>query len=125
MILPRIKVIIGSELSFVDSKNGVKMDEEELIKEFICIKRTNASTEIFVRLISWEGPHNPISQWKIVRTIKKDISDEQIAVELSRILNNRRYFIRCKECNELKPKGWMWEDNICQSCAERNHQVVF
>jgi hypothetical protein len=45
--------------------------------------------------------------------------------KIQEILDNEQYFKVCQECGKRKPRGWMHNDGICQSCAENNHGVVY
>jgi hypothetical protein len=100
------------------------MDKEDLIKEFIQIKRNGLHSEIHVCTISWDGPHTPISGWKLYVTLDSEKSESDIKPAIQALLNDKKYFCTCKECGERNPKGWMSSKDICQSCAEKNHGIV-
>jgi hypothetical protein len=35
------------------------------------------------------------------------------------------YFATCEECGRRNPHGWMFDEQLCQACAEENHGVVY
>ena len=106
------------------------MTDDELIKEFIRVDRTGSETTIAVCKIQWDGPHTPVSNWKIAASFPAETTDDNVATVVAGILRDRHFFQVCTECNERKPNGWMMGngtplDSICQSCGERHHGVIF
>jgi|AP86_3_1055499.scaffolds.fasta_scaffold63399_2 hypothetical protein len=101
------------------------MTDEEVIQEFIKVYKDVDQVRFYVRMIDWEGPHTPTTTIVNVSTFDGEMDEAAVRAEVLRISRNRKYFRRCKECSELKPVGWMHDSKICQSCAERNHDVVY
>ena len=101
-----------------------EMADERITKDFIRVERTVEGVQFFVCSVSWDGPHTPVMNWSWVTRIGGSVTDEQMAAEVTRILDDRKHFTRCGECRELNPLGWMHDERICQSCAEQNHQVI-
>ncbi len=77
----------------------------------------------FGRIMAW--PRDADRPLELVQRIEGSQSDRRVSEEIDRILLNKEHFSRCEECGQLKPRGWMHDGNICQSCAERNHGVVY
>jgi len=100
------------------------MDDQELISEFIAVERNSTGCSISVLTIRWDGPANPVSIWIPVRNLPADFPVSAIQSEIARLLEDPQYFAVCEECHERNPVGWMDDERICQSCAERNHGVV-
>lgn len=101
------------------------MDDHELVQRFIKIEPAAGSINVLVCKIGWSGPHTPISTWELAAKLKADVSSAEIDAQIHEALTNEQYFQVCKECEERKPCGWMHNKIICQSCAERNHGVVY
>ncbi len=100
------------------------MTAQEIAKEFIRVTYRRNSIEFRVKDIFRDGPAHPYSTWELSSRIDGPISEKQITDEIERILHNKRHFRTCEECGDLNPIGWMNDERICQSCAERNHGVV-
>ena len=102
------------------------MTEKEIIKEFITVHRKGNEMSISVRMIEWRGPHAPTTNTVNAVSITGHATDEMIQTEIGSILRNPIYFRNCKECGQLNPVGWMNAmEDICDRCAEQNHDVVF
>lgn len=101
------------------------MSEEEVIEEFIKVYKDRDQVRFYVRRIDWDGPHTPITTTVNVSSFDGEMDDEAIRAEVMRISKDSKHFRRCKECGERNPFGWMHDSKICQSCAERNHGVVY
>jgi len=101
------------------------MTDQEIIDEFIEVIEEDAMTRFTVKIIEWPHPAEPVSRPSVVSEVKGRLSPEQIDKEKLRISRMRRYFRRCVECKQLNPVGWMLDTKICQSCASKNHGVVF
>ena len=100
------------------------MTDSELIKEFIRVERNDSEVLLEVCKIDWEG-HTPFSNWENAISLPTTAADEDIQSASVGILNDPAFFRICEECNERKPNGWMHDGKICQSCAERNHGVIY
>lgn len=101
------------------------MNDEDLIAEFVEVRRAEEGVGLWVREIGWQGPYTPVSSWTLAKTLPATASEDRIETEVRRLLTRKRYFRVCEECGERNPIGWMLDTKICQSCAERNHGVVF
>ena len=100
------------------------MTRDEIIEQFIKIEELPEKIIFNVMKIDWDG-HIPVDEWCIFSEITGAITVVQRKKEISRILRSKRYFHTCTECNELNPNGWMHDKIICQSCAEKNLDVVY
>ena len=96
------------------------MDVEELKRTFIRID----GQDIYVQLITWEGPHTPVSRWHLTARVEMP---DPAAVEkaVDEVLANPKYFRTCVRCGEHNPVGWMHSEDTCQSCAEKHFGVVY
>ena len=98
---------------------------QKLVKEFIRVDRSQSSVKILVREIHWEGPYTSKSTWTVCATIESSAHQDKIDREIGGLLKSKKFFSVCSECEVRKPNGLMCDDDICQSCAEKNHGVVF
>ena len=101
------------------------MKDSELINEFTRVKHHEDRIAIQVAWITWPHPHESKLHWHTVKNLNTGEDPALINITRKSIINNEKYFRICSECNVRNPYGWMWEGKICQSCAERNHEVVF
>ena len=101
------------------------MKDSELLREFIRIERSDREIQVLVLDIGWDGPHTPVSTWKVARTLLSEASEADIGRCTSEILGDSKHFQVCGECGERNPLGWMHEDDLCQGCASDNHGVVY
>ena len=101
------------------------MTDRELRKEFIRIEKTPNEVQIMVHEIRWEGPHTPIHTWAVGKNLPAAASEAAIENAKAGILEDHRYFRTCLECGERKPVGWMFNESICQECAQASHGIVY
>lgn len=101
------------------------MTENEIIQKFTRARRQKDCLAIQVLRITWPHPHEPKSRWHTIATLPSDADEPSIASERKKAAHHPRYFAVCQECKKRNPIGWMLDDHICQSCAEKNHGVVF
>lgn len=100
--------------------SSANVSDEDVMKDFV---RTTGSV-VEVRVISWDGPHAPKSEWAEFEALPADPTHEQLEAAKKRALADNRYFRRCGKCGSLKPTGWMRERGLCQSCAEGLSGVI-
>ena len=101
------------------------MTKQELINKFITILNTDNGIEIWVETIHWNGPHTPVSKKDKWLELKPESTEKEAEQSIDSLLGDTDYFGFCVECREHNPAGWMHEVDLCQSCAERNHRVVY
>lgn len=99
--------------------------DQELMDEFIRVERISTEITVSVCVIEWHGPHTPVSHWQQVYLLPLDSSERKIQATIKRVLNRKQFFRVCQECGERNPDGWMHSKEICHSCAERNHGIVY
>lgn len=100
-------------------------EEEELVRDFTRVRETSASIVVEVMVVDWPSPSEPRGTWAEAATIP--ISSDRSEIERARtvVLRDQRYFRRCKECGERQLKGHMWATDVCMSCAESEHGIIF
>jgi hypothetical protein len=99
--------------------------DKELLEEFTEAKPTREGIAIRVRTISWPEPHTPTSRWRTISRLPKTARPEEIATARHELLNNPKFFQICTMCHERNPRGWMLDENICQSCGETHLGVCY
>ncbi len=100
------------------------MNDRELLEEFIRVERDANQVRIFVREIHWDGPYTPLSTWVIEGDLPATATKAEANAAATDVLEDVRYFLVCRECEQRNPVGWMHNARICQACAEPNHGVV-
>ena len=101
------------------------MDDEQLIDEFIRTTTSEAGVLIEVRVIHWTSPYESETVWVPAGRVGGNPPSENLQERVLQVLGDEKYFRICVECNERNPVGWMHDDKVCQTCAERNHGVVY
>ena len=96
-----------------------------MLQEFTRVRQRKDCVSVQVLWITWPHPHEPKSHWHTVTNLPTDADRQSIAAERKKVLHNPRHFAVCEECQERNPVGWMLDEHICQSCAEKNHGVAF
>ena len=100
------------------------MDRDELLRDWLRFQPTERGTRVLVRTIRWDGPHTPVSDWRLWRQFgtEEGLDRDEVSGE---VLDDVRFFGSCRTCGERKPRGWMHGEGLCQACAERDHGVVY
>jgi len=101
------------------------VSDQDLMNELTRVARYEDRIAIQVAWITWPHPHESKTHWHTVRNFKVTENIASINESRKSIINNNNYFCVCSECNERNPRGWMLDDRICQSCAEKNHGINF
>ncbi len=116
----------GEQLRFLKEQAQIaRLEAPDLRKEFIEVERVRDEVVIQVREIYWDAPHTPHSQLVIFCKLPGHATEEQVADAVNAALSNPRFFGTCERCQRRLPKGWMHEEALCQSCAERHLGVVY
>jgi hypothetical protein len=102
-----------------------RMTEAEVIAEFTKTTRRPDGIRIVVAFIDWPSPAEPRTRWHVVTRLPTETPERNITAARNALLKNRRYFRLCNTCGETNPIGWMHDDHICQSCAEKDLGVVY
>lgn len=101
------------------------MTEDELLREFVREEHTSEGLRILVRVISWSGPHTPETEWVPWKILSEIPETKALADLRTELLSDKRYFGLCAECGKRNPKGWMHREELCQTCAQENHGIVY
>jgi hypothetical protein len=101
------------------------MKDEELLMEFVRKRYDDEVIVFFVCRIVWDGQHTPVKEWVPVSVLPVMSSPAEIEKAKRALLKRRRFFKVCEMCGERKPDGWMHDNEVCQSCAERELGVVY
>ncbi len=105
----------------------MRMDDQALSRSFLRVRRLQYGCVILVCSISWRG-QIPVSSWIVAARFCLMPSAKQIGQHMQSVLNQPRWFVRCTDCGERNPCGWITGGefgDVCHRCAERNHGVVF
>lgn len=111
------------------SRGSVKgrgdVDHCEPSRDFVRVERRDDSIRVLVGDVTWDGPAHPSVDWTVWRELAVQASDQDVRKCVEELLASPAHFLQCEECGERNPLGWMHDECICQSCAERNHGVVY
>ncbi len=123
---------------------------DEIRRDYIRLRANEQGLWLEVRVIKWDGPHTPYSNWTAVKRLGQppappkehsnlpvipDASDhgsegwvvtpEELEQAIAKLLTNRRYFRVCSHCEKLFQRGHMFDNKTCHSCAENMFGVVY
>ena len=101
------------------------MTDAELLEEFTDVQKRPDGIAIRVCKITWASPSEPKTEWLTAAILPANATKADVVKARQDSLENKTYFAVCTECRARKPIGWMEDDNICQSCAQQNHGVVY
>lgn len=103
------------------------MTDDELISEFTRLAERDGKTVLEVGVVTWGGAHShsPELSWKVFRQWSKHPANERLAAAQRKSLETPRFFRVCGHCNERVNAGHMLDQEICQSCAEKELGVTF
>lgn len=85
----------------------------------------DGQTRVEVAVVLWEGPHRPRTWWTEFEAWSEDPGEETVMAARRRALDESGCFAVCRMCGERNNVGHMFEDDVCQGCAERHLHVVF
>lgn len=108
-----------------DSLGREISNEAELIKEATRVIYHLEAIVIEVAELHWMGPHTPFEVWHPLSVLSPDISEDVIAAERKAMLKRKRFFSKCTTCSKHVMKGYMHDDKLCCSCAEKNLGIVY
>ena len=129
---PQSARLISAEGNVSTEPEELGLTEDDLIRDFFKLAPLKdedlnspsvAEFGLFVRQISWNGPHEPVEQWVKVAEFPADHDSALVRKSILRVLKQKTYFKSCNVCGRTNPAGWM-EGDACHSCMEKNG-VVF
>lgn len=100
------------------------MNDEDLISGFFCTAVTADSILIYVKEITWDGPHSSKSRWSEAATLPAIATEQEIAAKIQSLLTDKRFFKVCCDCQGRYPAGQtisVW----CHACAETRQGFIF
>ncbi|ABA56529.1 hypothetical protein Noc_A0016 (plasmid) [Nitrosococcus oceani ATCC 19707] len=103
------------------------MTDDELISEFTRLAERDGKTVLEVGVVTWGGAHShsPELSWKAFRQWSRPPTNERLAAAQMKALETSRFFRVCRHCKERVNAGHMLDQEICQSCAEKELGVTF
>lgn len=101
------------------------MTDQELLEEFTDVKIEEDGIALRILKITWPQPHTPRSSWVTVSVLPVETSPLDLDIARRQLLENTKHFRICTMCHKRNPNGWMHDDTICQSCAERHLGVKY
>jgi hypothetical protein len=92
----------------------------------IVVILTPEAIELRLPKIDWVGPHTPVSSSQLWQRVEWNKSE---AVNLAELITSvqkaqQQTFRECKYCGKKKPPGWMFRQDVCDSCAEKHLGIV-
>lgn len=101
------------------------MENHEFTNENIRIIEVNNNIEFYVRTITWYSPFEFFNIWVKVENKCLPLSPNEIIAVVDEIINNRKFFIFCKECNKPTLIGNSNDHVICNGCSSVKHGIVY
>lgn len=90
------------------------------IKDYTKVDRNDSgkTERLYVYEVIWDGPHTPVGKWTLYQEYQPPITDNQLRVEIKKLLDDKKYFDDCDCCEERKLRGNMNGDT-CHACMEK------
>jgi len=98
------------------------VSDEELLETYT---RLRDGTVLEVMVVDWPHPHKPVEVWHRFRSWKHGPTPTQLTRARQQVLISRKYFFRCKFCQETKNTGHRHQVDVCQGCASQHFGVVY
>lgn len=106
------------------ARNHFSEDDRELIRHCLKTEKNENSINIIIEVLDyWESTHQPILKWVIADELAANSQQSVIDERIRKILNDKKYFDVCADCNTRVQKGWL-VDKYCSSCAWEKHGIV-
>lgn len=96
----------------------------------VIVRLTKATVTVAEYSIRSTGPHAPFVAPIVVGTVKwRRVSPESAMHAVKSLIVAARdsrlaKFRTCQTCSERNPPEWMYDDELCQACAESRFGVV-
>jgi hypothetical protein len=98
------------------------MNDDELIRDFIRVDRSDGMIRILVGSVG-RDVQAPVTRWLVGAILPSVSSDADIEDAIEDVLQSPDHFALCPECGERVPLGWM-DMGVCQTCSARDSGVV-
>ena len=104
---------------------ALRPDEQALSDELTRAQVLADGVQIEVGVISWPRSHQPQVDWLPVALLPAAISAADCYRARRRVLMQRRFFSVCQTCGQRYARGHMLNPQLCTSCAEQHHHMIF
>ena len=98
---------------------------DEIKTNYLRLSSKKDGIYIEVCVVNWNGPHTPISDWKVAKRMDSNCSITAMEEAIKAVLSDKKYFRECNSCGALKISGHMYDTGICQSCAQDTLDIVY
>lgn len=95
------------------------------LDEFFRCDQTANGWVFLVGVANWEGAHSYNLEWFPFREWKTAPTKERLSRARSSALAQRRFFRVCSLCHQSTNAGHMFDEQICQACAQGHLGIVF
>jgi predicted RNase H-like HicB family nuclease len=87
---------------------------------------TPEAIELRLPTLEWLGPHTPVQSSKRWKRINLENSKN---INITKLIASAQEaqaqtFGVCKFCSQKKPTGWMFRQDVCDSCAEKHLGII-
>ena len=118
-LLPGAKVERTRDVIQIDY--GDFRDEQGLV-----VILTPDAIELRLPTIEWLGPHTPVSSSQLWKRVNWNKSKK---LNLSKLIASawaaqKQTFGECQYCGKRQPCGWMFKQDVCDSCAEKHLGII-
>ena len=99
--------------------------DAEVEMHYLRVIERDELIQIEVCQISWPEAHEPLGEWAVAGTLPISSSTAEVLQAKKTVMMDENFFRRCVERGGLHVRGHMHDQQICQRCAERNHDVTY
>lgn len=96
----------------------------------VIVRLTGATVTVAEYAVRWDGPYTPVVQPVEIGVLNWETVSGDAAMRIVRTLiaaareTRQSKYSACQACAKSTPPEWMHDDEICQTCAERERGVV-
>lgn len=96
-------------------------------REEITILITPEAVEFRLATVEWTGPHSPALSSKLWKRLPvDDLTEEALPSLINEAREARRAeYLPCRFCGRRVPPEHRFEEDVCNSCAERHLGILF
>lgn len=80
--------------------------------------------ELQVKVVQWEGPHQPFVMWRPIRTWEVEPEPSVLSEAKMEAVDSGNHIRYCLRCRRYMLKGHMHNKDTCQGCAEQYMGIV-
>jgi hypothetical protein len=97
----------------------------------VIVRLTRSTVTVWEYAVSWESPHSPmVRPIRVGSVVWRHIPNPKAILAVHSLIDAARdsrlsKFSVCSHCERRKPPESMHDEDVCQSCAQRDLGIVY